>query len=70
MKKMYFLAAALLVLLFAACSKDHVNLDDDDGLVTSLTGDAWVSINVSNKSQGRALHDPNYQMGTPAETTV
>ena len=42
MKKMYFLAAALLVLLFAACSKDHVNLDDDDGLVTSLTGDAWV----------------------------
>lgn len=70
MKKMYFLAATLLVLLFAACSKDQVNLDDDDGVVTSLTGDAWVSISVSNKSQGRALNDPNQQTGTAAETNV
>ena len=70
MKKMYFLAATLLVLLFAACSKDQVNLDDDDGVVTSLTGDAWVSISISNKSQGRALNDPNQQTGTEAETKV
>ena len=70
MKKMYFLAAALLVLLFAACSKDHVNLDDDDGVVTSLTGDAWVSISIASKSQGRSLNNPNYQMGSEVETKV
>ena len=69
MKKMYFWAAAL-ILLFAACSKDQVNVDDDDGIVTSLTGDAWVSVSIASKSQGRALHDPNQQTGTKAETNV
>ena len=74
MKKMYYFAATLLVLLFAACSNDHIGRDDDDdGIVTDPTGEAWISLDIKTaaaKALGRALNNPDKEMGTPAESTV
>jgi len=72
MKKMYFLVAALLVLLSAACTNDHIDQDDDDGIVTDPTGEAWIALNVGppTTSFSRALHDPDKIMGTTKESNV
>lgn len=72
MKKMYFLVAALLVLLSAACTNDHIDQDDDDGIVTDPTGEAWIALKVGTPatSFSRALHNPDKIMGTPKESTV
>ena len=71
MKKMYFLVAALLVLLSAACTKDHID-QDDDGIVTDPTGEAWIALNVGppTTSFSRALHDPDKIIGTTKESNV
>ena len=47
MKKMYYFAATLLIMLFAACSNDHIGQDDDDGIVTDPTGEAWISLDIA-----------------------
>ncbi|RGG48822.1 hypothetical protein DWX82_08515 [Odoribacter sp. AF21-41] len=72
MKKMYFLVAALLVLLSAACTNDHIDQDDDDGIVTDPTGEAWIALNVGppTTSFSRALHDPDKIIGTTKESNV
>ena len=72
MKKMYFLVAALLVLLSAACTNDHIDQDDDDGIVTDPTGEAWIALNVGppTTSFSRALHDPDKIIGTAKESNV
>ena len=72
MKKMYFLVAALLVLLSAACTNDHIDQDDDDGIVTVPTGEAWIALNVGppTTSFSRALHDPDKIIGTTKESNV
>ena len=73
MKKMYYFAATLLIMLFAACSNDHIGQDDDDGIVTDPTGEAWISLDIKTtapKALGRALNNPDKEMGTPAESTV
>lgn len=72
MKKMYFLVAALLVLLSAACTNDHIDQDDDDGIVTDPTGEAWIALNVGppTTSFSRALHNPDKIMGTTKESNV
>lgn len=71
MKKMYFLVAALLVLLSAACTNDHID-QDDDGIVTDPTGEAWIALNVGppTTSFSRALHDPDKIIGTTKESNV
>ena len=73
MKKMYYFAATLLIMLFAACSNDHIGQDDDDGIVTDPTGEAWISLDIKTtapKALGRALNNPDKEMGTPAESAV
>ena len=71
MKKMYFLVAALLVLLSAACTNDHID-QDDDGIVTDPTGEAWIALNVGppTTSFSLALHDPDKIIGTTKESNV
>ena len=71
MKKMYFLVAVLLVLLSAACTNDHID-QDDDGIVTDPTGEAWIALNVGppTTSFSRALHDPDKIIGTTKESNV
>ena len=62
MKKMYYFAATLLIMLFAACSNDHIGQDDDDGIVTDPTGEAWISLDIKTtapKALGRALNNPD-----------
>ena len=68
---MYFLVAALLVLLSAACTNDHID-QDDDGIVTDPTGEAWIALNVGppTTSFSRALHDPDKIIGTTKESNV
>ena len=73
MKKIYYIAATLLIMLFAACSNDHIGQDDDDGIVTDPTGEAWISLDIKTtapKALGRALNNPDKEMGTPAESAV
>ena len=69
---MYFLVAGLLVLLSAACTNDHIDQDDDDGIVTDPTGEAWIALNVGppTTSFSRALHDPDKIIGTTKESNV
>ena len=71
MKKMYFLVAALLVLLSAACTNDHID-QYDDGIVTDPTGEAWIALNVGppTTSFSRALHVPVKIIGTTKESNV
>ena len=68
---MYFLVAALLVLLSAACTNDHID-QDDDGIVTDPTGEAWIALNVGppTTSFSRALPDPDKIIGTTKESNV
>ena len=73
MKKMYYFAATLLIMLFAACSNDHIGQDDDYGIVTYPTGEAWIALDIKTtapKALGRALNNPDKEMGTPAESAV
>lgn len=72
MKKMYFLAVTLFVLLSAACTNDHLGQDDDDGIVTDPRGEAWIALNIGTptSSFSRALNNPDKIMGTTAESNV
>ena len=36
--------SAIAALAFAACSSDDVLLEQDTGIVTNPTGDAWVAL--------------------------
>ncbi len=71
MKKMYFLAVTLFVLLSAACTNDYIG-PEDDGIVTDPTGEAWIALKVGTptSSFSRALHDPDKIMGTTKESNV
>ncbi len=60
-------------LLFAACSKDAVEpKDDGGGVATNPTGDAWISLDISNVNSGfsRGLNTPDEQNGTNDESKV
>ena len=75
MKMKYFLATAVLALLFAGCSKDVTPFegDDDSGIVTDPTGSGWVSFNIGTPTSAfntKGLNDPNVITGTEGETTV
>ncbi len=63
MKKMYYFAATLLIMLFAACSNDHIGQDYDDGISLDIK-------TTAPKALGRALNNPDKEMGTPAESAV
>ena len=59
------------MLLSAACTNDHID-QDDDGIVTDPTGEAWIALNVGppTTSFSRALHDPDKIIGTTKESNV
>lgn len=61
MRKKNVLMSAIAALAFAACSSDDVLLEQDTGIVTNPTGDAWVALDIKTPSvsRSRALHDPN-----------
>ena len=59
--------SAIAALAFAACSSDDVLLEQDTGIVTNPTGDAWVALDIKTPSvsrSSRTLHDPNKEDGT------
>lgn len=72
MRKKNVLMSAIAALAFAACSSDDVLLEQDTGIVTNPTGDAWVALDIKTPSvsRSRALHDPNKEDGTAEESSV
>ena len=60
MRKKNVLMSAIAALAFAACSSDDVLLEQDTGIVTNPTGNAWVALDIKTPSvsRSRALHDP------------
>lgn len=73
MKKKNFFMLALAAIAFAACSNDDLvpveNPGDDNQLVTDPNADAWVALAVKTP-QTRALHDPNQESATEAESKI
>lgn len=73
MKKKNFFMLALAAMAFAACSNEDLvptdNPGGDNQLVTDPTGDAWVALAVKTP-QTRALHDPNQEPATEAESKI
>lgn len=73
MRKKNVLMSAIAALAFAACSSDDVLLEQDTGIVTNPTGDAWVALGIKTPSvsrSSRTLHDPNKEDGTAEESSV
>lgn len=72
MRKKNVLMSAIAALAFAACSSDDVLLEQDTGIVTNPTGNAWVALDIKTPSvsRSRALHDPNKEDGTAEESSV
>ena len=73
MRKKNVLMSAIAALAFAACSSDDVLLEQDTGIVTNPTGDAWVALDIKTPSvsrSSRTLHDPNKEDGTAEESSV
>lgn len=73
MKKKNFFMLALAAIAFAACSNDDLvpveNPGDDNQLVTDPNAEAWVALAVKTP-QTRALHDPNQESATEAESKI
>ena len=42
--------SAIAALAFAACSSDDVLLEQDTGIVTNPTGNAWVALDIKTPS--------------------
>jgi hypothetical protein len=72
MRKKNVLMSAIAALAFAACSSDDVLLEQDTGIVTNPTGNAWVALDIKTPSvsRSRALHDPNKEDGTAEESSL
>ena len=73
MRKKNVLMSAIAALAFAACSSDDVLLEQDTGIVTNPTGDAWVALDIKTPSvsrSSRTLHDPNKEDGTAEESSL
>ena len=73
MKKKSFLVLALAAIIFAACNNDDIVSNGDNDIVTDLTGDAWVALDIKTPSRlnSRALHAPeDFENGTAVESEM